>query len=501
MDARPWTRTRLVVLGVLSVLLLSCDPGVEEAAERDVNNAAADVPKVCGNTEPGPEAAPAGAVTVDADDDLGVATDENPPGTTFWLAPGDHTLGDGQYSSVTPKDGNTYLGAPGAVLDGRERNKYAFVSHGSDVTVAHLTIRRFVAPVNEGVVNHDSGDGWVIEHNTIEHNGGAGMMAGARQRIRGNCLRENGQYAINAYKNGPIGDLVVEGNEIVGNNTDDWEARIEGCGCTGGVKFWAVDGVDIRDNWVHDNRGTGIWADTNNNDFLIEHNLIEDNDGPAIFYEISYNAVIRDNTIRRNNIVEGRRFADRGDSFPSASVYLSESGGEPRIEARTGKIEIYRNVLTDNWAGITLWENADRFCNSPSNTSGGCTLVVPEMEACSPPNITKDPLFDDCRWKTQNVDIHDNRFVVEPRSIGCDSLCARMAVISNFGTYPAWSPYQGDAVQQSITFNQHNTWRDNHYSGPWTFMAQDTGKVVQPPQWQSPPYSQDQGSTFVQAGG
>jgi hypothetical protein len=26
---------------------------------------------------------------------------------------------------------------------------------------------------------------------------------------------------------------------------------------------------------VHDNHGTGLWADTNNNDFLIEDNLIE----------------------------------------------------------------------------------------------------------------------------------------------------------------------------------------------------------------------------------
>jgi hypothetical protein len=461
------------------------------------------VPAVCGHTEPGPTAAPAGAVTVDAsvDSDLADKTEQNPAGTTFWLEPGNHTLGTGEFGSVTPKDGNVYLGAPGAVLDGQKHNKYAFVAQAADVTIRGLTVRNFVAPADEGVVNHDSGDGWVIEDNTIEDNGGAGMMAGARQQVRGNCLRNNGQYGINAYKNGPIGDLVLEGNEIVGNNTDDWESKIEGCGCTGGVKFWAVDGADIRGNWVHDNRGTGLWADTNNNDFLIEKNLIEDNDGPAIFYEISYNATIRDNTIRRNNIVEGRQFADRGDSFPSASIYISESGGEPRIEARTDKIDIYGNALVDNWAGITLWENADRFCNSAANTSGGCTRLVPDMTSCAPPNISKDPLYDDCRWKTQNVDIHENTFSVEPRSIGCDSLCARMALISNYGTYPDWSPYRADSVQQAITFEQNNTWRNNHYVGPWTYLALDTGKVIQPPQWQSPPYSQDRRSTYLQSGG
>jgi hypothetical protein len=267
------------------------------------------------------------------------------------------------------------------------------------------------------------------------------------------------------------------------------------------VKFWAVDKADVRNNWVHDNRGAGLWADTNNNDFLIENNVIEDNDGPAIFYEISYNAVIKNNTLRRNNIVEGRTFADRGDSFPSAAIYISESGGEPRIPARTDKLEIHHNVLIDNWSGITLWENADRFCNSAANTSGGCTLLVPDIERCAPPNISKDPLYDDCRWKTQRVDIHDNRFAVDTQQVGCSSLCARMAVIANYGTYPDWSPYQADTVQQAITFAQQNSWHDNRYSGPWTFIAKETGRVIHPAQWQSAPYSQDKQSTFVQSGG
>ena len=74
--------------------------------------------------------------------------------------------------------------------------------------------------------------GWVIEHATIQDNSGAGLMAGARQKVRASCLRDNGQYGMNAYKGGgAISDLVVEDNEIVGNNTDDWETRRKGCGC------------------------------------------------------------------------------------------------------------------------------------------------------------------------------------------------------------------------------------------------------------------------------
>jgi hypothetical protein len=462
--------------------------------------------RVCDKPAAGPAQAPAGAVTVDPAvvDDLAVKTLNSPPHTTFWLRPGTHRLNQDPYAQVVPKEGDVYLGAPGAVLDGRKVNQYAFGGTAEDVTIRHLTVQDFAAPQDEGVVNHDSADGWVIEHARVQDNSGAGLMAGSRQHVRASCLRGNGQYGMNAYKaTGTITGLVVEGNEITGNNTDDWERRQPGCGCTGGVKFWAVNGADIRGNWVHDNRGAGLWADTDNNDFRIEDNVIEANDGAALIYEASYNAVIRYNTIRRNTLVEGREYADSGDDFPYGTVYLSEAGGEPRIRARTDKIEIYGNVLADNWSGITLWENADRFCNSPANTSSGdCTLLVRETQRCAQPAIATAPLHSDCRWKTQRVDIHDNRFVQGASTAGCAGQCGRMAVLSNYGTYPDWSPYKGDQVAEAITFKQQNRWYDNVYVGPWSFVAHDQSRVLDSEQWQDAPYQQDTGSTFrPQAGG
>ena len=160
------------------------------------------------------------------------------------------------------------------------------------------------------MVNHDSGDGWLIENTTIENNAGAGLMAGAGQVVRHSCLRNNGQYGLNAYQAGDgITGLVLDGNEITGNNTGDWEAKVPGCGCSGGAKFWAVNGADISGNWVHGNHGAGLWADTNNNDFLVEGNLFEANDAEALFYETSYNLVLRGNTFRGNTLVQGRAFA------------------------------------------------------------------------------------------------------------------------------------------------------------------------------------------------
>ncbi|WP_406302343.1 right-handed parallel beta-helix repeat-containing protein [Streptomyces sp. NBC_00885] len=499
--ALPVAAPALLATGCVSTPGAPAEPTVAPST-----SVARSVARVCAKPPAGPAMAPAGAVAVDPAvvGDLAVKTKNSPPNTTFWLRPGTHRLDSDRYSQVVPKQGNRYLGAPGAVLDGRKTNQYAFGGTARNVTIQYLTVQRFVAPLDEGVVNHDSADGWVIEHATLQYNSGAGLMAGAHQRVRASCLRGNGQYGMNAYKAGsPISDLVVEGNEIVANNKDDWERRRKGCGCTGGIKFWAVNGADVRGNWVHDNRGAGLWADTNNNDFRIEDNVLEANDGAALIYETSYNAVIRKNTIRRNNWVEGRKYADLGDNFPFATVYLSESGGEPRIRARTDKIEIYRNVLENNWSGITLWENADRFCNSPANTSSGeCTLLVRDSGRCAQPAIATAPLYADCRWKTQRVDIHHNRFVLDTSVVGCTAKCDRMAVLANYGTYPDWTPYPGERVAEAITHKQHNRWHDNVYLGPWKFVAHDPSRVLDFGQWQGTPYQQDTASTLdPRAGG
>lgn len=499
------SRLRTATAALCSLLLaaaVACSSAsVGDPPPRAVPTAPTQPPaRVCDNQVPGPAAPAPGAVTVDptVDNDLHDKTAANPPGTTFWLAPGRHTLGANEFGQVGPKDGNTYFGAPGAVLDGRSVNRYAFTQRAKNVTIRHLTVQGFVPPQDQGVVNHDSGDGWVIEHNVIQYNKGAALMAGAHQQVRHNCLRENGQYGMNAYQPGDsITGLVVERNEVSGNNTDDWETRIPGCGCTGGIKFWAVNGADVRSNWIHDNHGPGLWADTNNNDFLIEGNLIERNDAEAVFYETSYNLILRANTVRDNTWIKGKQFADRKDTFPVATIYLSEAGGEPLLRARTDRIEIYRNVMERNWSGITAWENADRFCNSPANTSTSyCTRLVPTASACAQPGIATKPRYDECRWKTQRVHIHDNTFTFIQPVGECAGRAGRMAVLSNYGTYPDWSPYKADVVGKAITFTQDNRWWNNSYIGPWKFIPFDMGRTLDAAAWQAKPYKQDVDSTF-----
>ncbi len=460
--------------------------------------------RVCAAPPPGPRTPPADAVLVSPGTNLADVVEAHSGGTTYWLAPGTHRLGPGAYEQVVPHQGDTFVGAPGAVLDGGQENLYAFGGRADGVTISHLTIQNFGRPQgnrDEGVINHDSASRWTVRSSLVQRNAGAGLMIGSGNHVVGNCLRHNGQYGFNAYNEQGVRDVLVEGNEITGNNTEDWERRVDGCGCTGGGKFWDTRGAQVLGNYVHDNRGPGLWADTNNVGFLVQGNYVSDNDAEGMLYEISYNAAVVGNTFVRNAIVAG----PKNPSFPTAALYLSEAGSDSRVPGPFGDTFLVRgNVFRDNWSGVVAWENADRFAGSPANTSSGVTtLVNPKatVAACSrPATIRAMPYLADCRWKTQHVLVERNDFSLDASAVrGCRPTtgCGFNGVFSNYGTYPRWSPYQGEVVSRDITFEQSNVWRRNTYRGAWTFMVEELGNAVSWTTWRSAPYRQDAGSTLT----
>jgi Right handed beta helix region len=466
--------------------------------------------RICGNAAilgGGPAAAPAGAISVPAGSNAGV--DFSQPRTTYWFAPGMHTLGAGQYTQIEPGHGSTFIGAPGAILDGRQANLYAFGGYGTDVTISYLTVQNFGGEgdnQDQGVVNVNSASGWTIDHSTIRDNAGAAVMLGSHNTLSHDCLQDNQQYGFNAYSpSGPV-DLVLRNNEIAGNDTYNWEAHTSGCGCTGGGKFWAVKNATIENNWVHGNHSVGLWADTNNTGFEFKNNYISDNYDYGLIYEISYNARIEQNTFVRNGLKNGPR--SRG--FPTSAIYVSESGADNRVKGDfRGTFLIAKNSFIDNWGGVILWENADRFCNSPANSSSGtCTLVDPSVatiKSCNATNIARQPYFGDCRWKTQNVLVESNLFSFNPADIGpsCTPAndCGFQGVFSQYGSYPSWSPYQKQVVEQQITFDQNNRFEANTYVGPWVFMIYEQGNAVSWAQWQGKSYKQDKASTLRPSAG
>jgi len=151
---------------------------------------------------------------------------------------------------------------------------------------------------------------------------------------RDNYVHHNGQLGIRAPSSR---GALVEGNEIAFNNPD---LAFNPGSDAGGTKFANTRELVVRDNYVHDNRGNGLWFDIDNVDALVEDNLVEDNEGQGIFYEISYDAVIRDNVVRGNV-----RLRDGQESCPL--LY-----GAGILVAHSGNVEVHDNVVEDNCNGI-----------------------------------------------------------------------------------------------------------------------------------------------------
>jgi parallel beta-helix repeat protein len=184
----------------------------------------------------------------------------------------------------------------------------------------------------------------------------------------------------------------------------------------------------VRGNYSHHNLGPGLWTDINNIYTLYENNTVEDNERSGIFIELSYDTIVRYNTARRNGT--------------EAFWYYWTAGAG--IEILTApNVEVYGNVLEDNWNGITA-------LNDPSRGSG---LYGP--------------------WVLKNLYVHDNTVTsrLVPEGIG------RSGIVDAVGS-------SGFAASSNNRF-RHNTynlgskahyfiWQGERDENEWRASGQDT---------------------------
>lgn len=110
-------------------------------------------------------------------------------------------------------------------------------------------------------------------------------------------------------------------------------------GDEGGTKFLKANGMEVRGNYVHHNYGNGLWTDHENVNILYEDNIVEYNEGAGIFHEISWDAVIRNNTLKDNSAGDGRSL------FYGAQIYLNNSKNT----------EIYGNYIEGPYHAIGIF--------------------------------------------------------------------------------------------------------------------------------------------------
>jgi parallel beta-helix repeat protein len=276
-----------------------------------------------------------GGVPIGVGDVAQLVVDAHPAGTTYLIKAGTHL----RNFSVRPRTGDTFCGEPGAVLDGGRSLKSAFSGGTSDVTLDSLTVRDYASGRQGAAIQPEThASGWVVRNVSALHNGWAGLLGADGMRILGGHYNDNDQLGIGGNAatgillDGLDGDSnTFDGPELARNHSlhaaCNWEA--------GGMK-WDVGQVTIRNAHVHDNDCRGLWADINARNALIEHNLVEDNFAEGIYYEISRDAVIRDNRVYGNGLRGAGWYWDGGITVASSS-----------------NVEVYGNRLSGNYNGIT----------------------------------------------------------------------------------------------------------------------------------------------------
>jgi parallel beta-helix repeat protein len=204
----------------------------------------------------------------------------------------------------------------------------AFGGHASNVTISGLVIEKYATPVGDAAVA--VGTGWTLQYSEVRLNHYAGVSTYMYSVVRNSSIHHNGGL-------GMIGSgdyALIEGNEIAYNNFADFNPFWG----SGGSKWVLTVGLTVRNNFSHHNGGPGMSTDIGNIYTLYENNTLEDNERGGIFHEISYDAVIRNNTARRNGT---------GRAYPwwtnGAGIEISGSSN----------VEVYGNTVEDNFQGIT----------------------------------------------------------------------------------------------------------------------------------------------------
>ena len=477
--------------------------------------------------------------------------------TVYYLLPGKH-IGSLQADAGDAFVGGLSNGTP-TILSGEYSGiNEAIDSNFSDgnqpgVTIEYLTVEKFQPQSDGAAINQGSNTGWTFRYDTITLNApGAGLIAGANSELQHNCMTLNGQYGFQSSDVGPWGrdpvtngpyNVTVENNEISYNDTCDFEGLLTNpaigwsnydpvppryrnphCGQVtpngnqGGFKLWQTDGVTIKDNYIHNNWGPGIWADTNNANTTYAGNIITGNDDEAIIEEISYNFSITDNYIADNGWIGGLG----NPKFPSPAIYVSQSGsdrmfgGVPKCREAScsgqgsyPSLSVIRgNVFFNNGGNVLLWQNSDRFCSAGFDNV--CTLVDGgssgpfTMSACKsnlpsasvntttytskPTGSPAQDWWNGCLWWAANVSVTENTIDFNPAEIThCNPTdwpdCGAGGIFAEYSIAPPYDQPGGWAVLSQLTFFQNDTWSDNTYNGPSTFYAWNQGNGANPVSW------------------
>lgn len=205
----------------------------------------------------------------------------------------------------------------------------------TDVTIDNLTVRHYGNRAQRGALDATGSRGWTVRNVTVEDNHGGGLGVGDAMLVANCRVAGNGQIGIVGGGSGST----VTATEVTANRQLGFQVHWE----AGGTKFTNSEDLEFSNNWVHDNRGIGLWFDIGNRGATIRSNRIERNATAGLLWEISHDADIYWNELADNHT--------SGD--------LSASFGNVQVVASTG-VRVHHNLLRGGGTQEIMLNHQDR---------------------------------------------------------------------------------------------------------------------------------------------
>jgi len=272
-----------------------------------------------------------------------------PAGTCFYLPNGNYSFGN-----MKPKDGMKFTGESrsGVQING---NGFENAFHGisKNVKIKNMTFHNFnndagQNPQEQSPIRGSNNiwanagdplaDGWMIDNIESHSNIATGIFLGHNFKVTNSIFRDNGIT-------GMAGDDFLGGyiynNAVYGNGINRATGALSN---GGGIKFTKAGSADnpvvIEQNEVYDNTTVGIWGDVACHGFRVINNDVYDHEAHGIFYEISDNAYIADNTVLNNS----PRYSNMPKNWCRGGITIAESKD----------VLVENNTVTNSRGGIVV---------------------------------------------------------------------------------------------------------------------------------------------------
>ena len=219
----------------------------------------------------------------------------------------------------------------------------SFTGSAKNVSFKNFSVINTASEGNMGTIDPGSGGtGWLLDHMDMRHNHGYGTGPGTDgdYTIRFSRVHENGQDGLG----GDGAGVVATDNEVFQNSYAGWDKVWDA-----GNKMGHTVNALVARNYVHDERGVGLWCDINCVNATYADNYVKNAAAGGIMFEISCGSSIHDNVVVNSG-------TDQAD-LANASIFISNSRGS----------EVYANKTFGGFRAIWAWE-VDR----PEATSTAC---------------------------------------------------------------------------------------------------------------------------------